>query len=98
MNRGNEVHKGSGSVWEKARYGVRNCCERVKRELAAASLRAAVAPSRLAERLRESKGQGTTEYAILVGVVVVIAIIAVVAFRDKLQELWAGIANGINGL
>ncbi|MCL2757257.1 MAG: class III signal peptide-containing protein [Coriobacteriia bacterium] len=50
------------------------------------------------ERLRDSKGQGTTEYAILVGVIVVIAIIAVVAFRDKLQSLWNGIAEGINGL
>ncbi|MDR2492881.1 MAG: hypothetical protein LBD25_05450 [Coriobacteriales bacterium] len=48
--------------------------------------------------LRSSKGQGTTEYAILVGVLVVIAIIAVVAFRDKLQELWDTIANGINSL
>lgn len=44
------------------------------------------------------KGQGTTEYAILVGVLVVIAIIAVVAFRGKVQELWESISNGINGL
>ncbi|MDR1185366.1 MAG: hypothetical protein LBK67_11315 [Coriobacteriales bacterium] len=48
--------------------------------------------------LREQRGQGTTEYAILVGVLVVIAIIAVVAFRGKLQELWEAIAAGINGL
>jgi Flp pilus assembly pilin Flp len=48
--------------------------------------------------LRERKGQGTTEYAILVGVLVVIAIIAVIAFRGKLQELWDGIIAGINGL
>jgi Flp pilus assembly pilin Flp len=47
---------------------------------------------------KDSKGQGTTEYAILVGVLVVIAIIAVVAFRGKLQELWEAISNGINGL
>jgi len=57
-----------------------------------------VAPGRLVIRLRENKGQGTTEYAILVGVIVVIAIIAVVAFKDKLQSLWDGIAEGINGL
>ncbi|HBT94665.1 MAG TPA: hypothetical protein DEB24_00425 [Coriobacteriia bacterium] len=49
-------------------------------------------------KLKEVKGQGTTEYAILVGVLVVIAIIAVVAFRGKLQELWDGISQGINGL
>lgn len=44
------------------------------------------------------KGQGTTEYAILVGVLVVIAIVAITLFRPKIQELWNAIANGINGL
>lgn len=44
------------------------------------------------------KGQGTTEYAILVGVLVVIAIVAVTAFRGKLQELWDSISTGINSL
>ena len=39
----------------------------------------------------QKKGQGTTEYAILVGVLVVIAIIAI-------QELWDAISSGINGL
>jgi Flp pilus assembly pilin Flp len=48
--------------------------------------------------LRSTKGQGTTEYAILVGVLVVIAIIAVVAFRGKLQELWGAISEAINSL
>jgi Flp pilus assembly pilin Flp len=48
--------------------------------------------------LRDARGQGTTEYAILVGVLVVIAIIAVIAFRGKLQELWTSISEGINGL
>ena len=43
-----------------------------------------------AGRLRRGEtGQGTTEYAILVGVLVVIAM---------LQELWDAIAEGINGL
>lgn len=49
-------------------------------------------------KLSCSKGQGTTEYAILVGVLVVIAIIAIGVFKPKLQELWDAIANGINGL
>lgn len=49
-------------------------------------------------KLACSRGQGTTEYAILVGVLVVIAIIAITLFRPKLQELWDAIANGINGL
>ena len=49
-------------------------------------------------KLACSKGQGTTEYAILVGVLVVIAILAISVFRPKLQELWDSIANGINSL
>ena len=48
--------------------------------------------------LSEESGQGTTEYAILVGVLVVIAILAIVAFRDKVSELWNAIASGINSL
>ena len=47
---------------------------------------------------RSTKGQGTTEYAILVGVLVVIAILAIVIFRPRLQELWNAIAEGINSL
>ena len=49
-------------------------------------------------KLMCTKGQGTTEYAILVGVLVVIAILAITLFRPKIQELWDAIANGINGL
>lgn len=48
--------------------------------------------------IKEKKGQGTTEYAILVGVLVVIAILAITLFKPKLQELWDAIAQGINGL
>jgi Flp pilus assembly pilin Flp len=47
---------------------------------------------------RGERGQGTTEYAILVGVLVVIAIIAIVAFRGKVQELWNAIVSGMNSL
>ena len=47
---------------------------------------------------RDRSGQGTTEYAILVGVLVVIAIVAILAFRDKVAELWDAIASGINSL
>lgn len=60
---------------------------------------------RLGERARDMRellsgtsGQGTTEYAILVGVLVLIAIVAILAFRDRLSELWDAIANGINSL
>ncbi|MFR4802847.1 MAG: Flp family type IVb pilin [Eggerthellaceae bacterium] len=44
------------------------------------------------------EGAGTTEYAILVGVLVVIAIVAITLFRPKIEELWNAIADGINGL
>lgn len=44
------------------------------------------------------EGQGTTEYAILVGVLAVIAMIAIVAFKDKIQELWDAISDGVNDL
>ena len=48
--------------------------------------------------VREESGQGTTEYAILVGVLVLMAIVAVAAFRDNLQTLWTAITDGINSL
>lgn len=53
---------------------------------------------RLQLLIREQTGQGTTEYAILVGVLVVIAIVAIVAFKGKIQELWSAISDGINSL
>lgn len=54
--------------------------------------------ARMHAKLTCARGQGTTEYAILVGVLVVIAIIAITLFRPKLEELWGAIASGINGL
>ena len=45
-----------------------------------------------------SCGQGTTEYAIIVGVIVVIAIVAIVGFKPKLQALWDAISNGLGSL
>lgn len=48
--------------------------------------------------LVRADGQGTTEYAILVGVLVVIAILAIIAFKGKVQELWNAIRDGINQL
>lgn len=56
------------------------------------------AQARVLATSRDVRGQGTTEYAILVGVLVVIAILAITLFRPKLQELWTAIANGINSL
>lgn len=56
------------------------------------------ARQRAKELLQEESAQGTTEYAILVGVLVVIAIIAIVAFKGKVQDLWNAISEGINSL
>lgn len=60
--------------------------------------RLCLASRRTRGALAEESGQGTTEYAILVGVLVLMAIVAVVAFRDRLQELWTSITDGINSL
>ena len=60
--------------------------------------RAICARQRAEALLREESAQGTTEYAILVGVLVVIAIIAIVAFKSKVEELWNAIKDGINSL
>lgn len=56
------------------------------------------ARGRAKELMAGSAAQGTTEYAILVGVLVVIAILAIVAFRDKVSELWDEISSAINSL
>ena len=49
-------------------------------------------------RACDESGQGTTEYAILVGVLVVIAILAITVFRGNLEALWDAISQGINSL
>lgn len=48
--------------------------------------------------IEDERGQGTTEYAILVGVLVVLAIVAIIAFRGKVAELWQAVSDGINSL
>ena len=55
----------------------------------------AKARCRVRELAGEESAQGTTEYAILVGVLVVIAILAIVAFKCKVQELWTAIQDGM---
>ena len=49
-------------------------------------------------RAWREEGQGTTEYAILVGVLAVIAMLAIAAFRGRISELWDAISSGVNGL
>ena len=57
-----------------------------------------VATKLKARRMGDESGQGTTEHAILVGVLVVIAILAIGLFRGNLEDLWGAISEGINGL
>ena len=38
-------------------------------------------------------GQGTTEYAVLVGILVVAAIIAITLYRDQVATLWSNVTN-----
>lgn len=68
------------------------------RALAAISARFTAAGRALRGAAAEEEGQGTTEYAILVGVLVVIAIAAIIAFRGNVQTLWTSIQDSINGL
>lgn len=78
--------KGSGG-WSTVRLAARSAAMALHRRIAHGI-----------QRARDEEGQGTTEYAILVGVLVVIAIAAVVLFRDRIQSLWDAIASGINSL
>lgn len=48
--------------------------------------------------LRGEAGQGTAEYAILVGVLVVLAIAAIVIFKPQLQHLWDAINSAMDEL
>ena len=72
-----------------------NVLRKIEKKTIGALARAQCAWARLANNER---GQGTTEYAILVGVLVVIAILAITVFRGKIQELWDAISDGINSL
>lgn len=71
----------------------------LRRSMADRCRRAVVgAACALRSKLACTRGQGTTEYAILVGVLVVIAILAITVFRPKLEELWEAISSGIQSL
>lgn len=78
-------------IFSKARAKVGDVAERMRCASQQALIRARA-------KLSDESGQGTTEYAILVGVLVVIAIIAITVFRPKLEELWNAISSGINSL
>lgn len=43
-------------------------------------------------------GQGTTEYALLVGIFVVAVILAVTLYRDQVATLWSNVTNTMNSI
>lgn len=43
-------------------------------------------------------GQGTTEYGILVGILVVAAIMAITLFRNQVATLWSNVTNAMNSI
>ena len=46
----------------------------------------------------DTTAQGTTEYAILVGVLVVIAMAAILLLRPQITDLWSDIEEGVAAL
>lgn len=79
-------------------WGSCGLMERAREAVGRAGCAARSSMARMHAKAACRSGQGTTEYAILVGVLVVIAIVAITLFRPKIEELWNAIANGINGL
>ncbi len=84
--------------WERAQMVCSRGCARAKGVADRIRSASQTACARMRAKLSEERGQGTTEYAILVGVLVVIAIIAITVFRPKLEELWNAISDGMNSL
>ena len=89
---------GVGRCARRAKAGACRMAEEARRLPALLGERSMRALWCVRGRSAAARGQGTTEYAILVGVLVVIANLAITVFRPKIQELWDAIANGINGL
>ena len=97
----------AGALAERdVREAARAACEGAREKVGAAAVAASRGAASLVQRARaaaraaaaEESAQGTTEYAILVGVLVVIAILAIIAFRDRVSSLWEAIASGVNSL
>ena len=57
-----------------------------------------IARGLLSQGVCEEEGQGTTEYALVVGVLVVIAIAALTSVREKVQMLWDAITGAMGTL
>lgn len=49
----------------------------------------------LRDLLRDERGQGMTEYALIIGIVAIVLITALVAFRDQIADIFARITSGL---
>lgn len=70
----------------------------VKRRVGTCACRLYLEWRRAGQTLREEAAQGTTEYAILVGVLVIIAIGAIILLRPIVQGLWDEIVSKMGEL
>ncbi|MBI2893268.1 MAG: hypothetical protein HYY06_06920 [Deltaproteobacteria bacterium] len=52
---------------------------------------------RLRKLLRDSRGQGMTEYIIIVALIAIAAIGVVTIFGDNIRDLFAGATNALSG-
>jgi len=55
--------------------------------------------AQMKNKLSDEKGQGTTEYAILLGFIVIIGVVAaIVLFGNNLKDLWDQVNAGMNSI
>lgn len=54
--------------------------------------------AQMKNKLSDEKGQGTTEYAILLGFIVIIGVVAAIPFGDNLKDLWDQVNAGMNSI
>ena len=85
-----------GRAWLCERAGALRTSWNGVRERVAALSR--VARGLFVRGSRDEEGQGTTEYALVVGVLVVIAIAALTSVREKIQMLWDAITGAMGTL
>lgn len=57
-----------------------------------------IAPIAAALAAETEGGQGTTEYALLVGLIIVAVIVAMMLFRDQVATLWSNVTNTMNSI
>jgi pilus assembly protein Flp/PilA len=46
--------------------------------------------------LKDEDGQGMVEYAVIIGVIAVVLIVVLIAFRGKIKEIFQGTTSGLD--